>query len=223
MQKELDATHYIKSTEYIPKERAAREFSQELGEDFVSFLDYNPLLASIEVKLYAEYTNSDSISIIESNFQEFPQVKEVFYQKNLVNLINDNIKRISFYIFIFSLLLLFIAVVLINNTIRLSVYSKRFIINTMQLVGATNSFIRRPFMYKSIFQGVIGAAIAIMLLLGIIDLAQKELSGVISFSEYELLSILFLMVVAVGVFMTGISAWFAVNKYLRMKADELYY
>lgn len=223
LQKELDATHYVKSTEYIPKERAAREFSEELGEDFVAFLDYNPLLASIEVKLYAGYANPDSIAVIEGSFQDYPQVKEVYYQKNLVNLINDNLKRISFYIFVFSLLLLLIAVVLINNTIRLSVYSKRFIINTMQLVGATNSFIRKPFLYKSIFQGLLGAAIAILLLLGIIDVAQKELSGVISFKEYELLSILFAIVVVVGVVLTGISAWFAVNKYLRMKADELYY
>ncbi|MCF8372138.1 MAG: permease-like cell division protein FtsX [Bacteroidales bacterium] len=223
LQKELDATHYIKSTEYIPKERAAREFSEELGEDFVTFLDYNPLLASIEVKLYAGYANPDSIAVIEGSFQDYAQVKEVYYQKNLVHLINDNLKRISFYIFIFSLLLLLIAVVLINNTIRLSVYSKRFIINTMQLVGATNSFIRRPFMYNSIFQGLLGAAIAILLLLGLIDVAQKELSGVISFKEYELLSILFAIVVAVGIVLTGISAWFAVNKYLRMKADELYY
>jgi cell division transport system permease protein len=223
LQKELDATHYVKSTEYIPKERAAREFSEELGEDFVTFLDYNPLLASIEVKLYASYANPDSIAVIEGSFQDFPQVKEVYYQKNLVHLINENIKRISFYIFIFSILLLFIAVVLINNTIRLSVYSKRFLINTMQLVGATNSFIRKPFLYKSIFQGLLGAAIAILLLIGIIDVAQKELSGVISFKEYELLSILFLMVVVMGIVLTSISAWFAVNKYLRMKADELYY
>ena len=223
LQKELDATTYVKSTEYIPKERAAKEFSEELGEDFVGFLDYNPLLASIEVKLYAQYANPDSIAVIEGSFQDFPQVKEVYYQKNLVNLINDNVQQISLYIFAFSLLLLFIAVVLINNTIRLSVYSKRFIINTMQLVGATNSFIRRPFIYKSVLQGVLGAAIAILLLLGIIDLAQQELSGVISFKEYELLGILFLLVVAVGVVLTCLSAYFAVNKYLRMKADELYY
>ena len=223
LQKELDATLYVKSTEYIPKERAAKEFSQELGEDFVEFLDYNPLLASIEVKLYASYANPDSIAVIEGGFQDYPQVKEVYYQKSLVNLINDNVQEISLYIFAFSLLLLLIAIVLINNTIRLSVYSKRFIINTMQLVGATNSFIRRPFLYRGMLQGILGASIAILLLLGLIDLAQRELSGVISFKEYELLGILFLAVVAVGVVLSCVSAYFAVNKYLRMKADELYY
>ncbi|MEA3444465.1 MAG: permease-like cell division protein FtsX [Bacteroidota bacterium] len=223
LRKELDATYYVKSTEYIPKERAAEELSKELGEDFVEFLDYNPLLASIEVKLYADYANPDSIAIIESSFQEYQQVKEVFYQKNLVNIINDNIKKISVYILIFSVLLLFIAVVLINNTIRLSVYSKRFIINTMQLVGATNSFIRRPFLFRSILQGVISAAIAILLLIGIIDAAQKGLSGIISLKEYELLAILFFLVIALGIVLTGISSYLAVNKYLRMKADELYY
>ncbi len=223
LQKELDATSYVKSTEYIPKERAAREFSEELGEDFVDFLDYNPLLASIEVKLYADYANQDSIAVIERNFQEYPQVKEVFYQKNLVNLINDNIKKISFYILVFSILLLFIAIVLINNTIRLSVYSKRFIINTMQLVGATNGFIRRPFLYKSLLQGLVSSVIAIALLIGIIDAAQKGLSGVINFNEYELLAILFFLVIAMGILITSVSSYYAVNKYLRMKADELYY
>ncbi len=223
LRKELDATNYVKSTEYIPKERAAREFSQQIGEDFVEFLDYNPLLASIEVKLFADYTNPDSIANIEKNFHEYEQVKEVYYQKNLVSIINNNISRISFYILVFSLLLLIIAVVLINNTIRLSVYSKRFIINTMQLVGATNNFIRRPFIFRSILQGIISAAIAIILLIGIIDTAQKGLSGVISFKEYEIITILFLIVITIGIILTSLSAYFAVNKYLRMKADELYY
>lgn len=223
LQKELDATEYIKSTEYIPKDRAAREFSEDLGEDFVSFLDYNPLLASIEVKLYANYANPDSIVAIESSLQNFPQVKEIYYQRNLVDLVNKNIKKISFYILIFSALLFFVSVVLINNTIRLSIYSKRFIINTMQLVGATNSFIRQPLLLKSMVQGIVGGVIAIFLLLGIINFAQGEFSGVINFNEYEMLTLLFLSVIVIGILISGGSALFAINKYLRMKADDLYY
>jgi len=223
LQKELDATDYIKSTEYIPKDRAAREFSEDLGEDFVSFLDYNPLLASIEVKLYADYANPDSIVVIESSLQNFPQVKEIYYQRNLVDLVNKNIKKISFYILIFSALLFFVSVVLINNTIRLSIYSKRFIINTMQLVGATNGFIRQPLLLKSMVQGIIGGIIAIFLLLGIINFVQGEFSGVINFNEYEMLTLLFLSVIVIGILISGGSALFAINKYLRMKADDLYY
>ncbi len=223
LQKELDATEYIKSTEYIPKDRAAREFSKELGEDFVSFLDYNPLLASIEVKLYADYANPDSIASIENVFQDFPQVKEVYYQKSLVDLVNKNIRKISFYILIFSALLFFVSIVLINNTIRLSIYSKRFTINTMKLVGATNSFIRQPILLKTIVQGIIGSIVAIFLLVSVINLAQNELYGVINLNEYKEMALLFVSVVVVGILISGGSALFAINKYLQMKADELYY
>ena len=223
LQKELDATEYIKSTEYIPKDRAAREFSEEMGEDFVSFLDYNPLLASIEVKLYADYANPDSIANIETIFQDFPQVKEVYYQKSLVDLVNKNIKKISLYILIFTALLFFVSVVLINNTIRLSIYSKRFIINTMQLVGATNGFIRQPILLKTIVQGIISSIVAIVLLISVINLAQNELSGVINLNEYKELALLFFSVVIVGILISGGSALFAINKYLQMKADDLYY
>ena len=223
LKKDLDLTSYVKSTEYIPKERASKEFSEELGEDFVSFLDYNPLLASIEVKLYAEYTNPDSLAMIEKTFQTYPLVKEVYYQKNLVSLINDNIKKISIYLMAFSVLLFFISIVLINNTIRLTVYSRRFTINTMQLVGATNNFIRKPFLYHSILQGIIGSLIAILLLIGLINIAQNELYGIISLGEYELLSLLFIIVLFTGMIITGISSFVSVNKYLRMKPDELYY
>ncbi|PLX11221.1 MAG: cell division protein FtsX, partial [Marinilabiliales bacterium] len=144
LQKSLDASEYVKSTNYITKEEAAEELQQELGEDFINFLGFNPLLASIEVHLYAEYANQDSINFIEKDLQQYEQIKEVFYQKSLVSLVNENIRKISLIILIFSGLLLLVAITLINSTIRLSVYSKRFIINTMQLVGANRGFIRRP-------------------------------------------------------------------------------
>ena len=223
LQKTLDAAEYVKSTKYITKEQAAKELQEELGENFIDFLGYNPLLASIEVHLYADYANPDSIKIIEQDFQQYEQIKEVFYQKSLVSLVNENIRKISFIILIFSGLLFLIAIALINNTIRLSVYSKRFIINTMQLVGATRGFIRRPFLFRSVWQGIVAALLAIGLLSGVLYLAQKEFKEVINFQDVEIIGILFLGVLAIGIIINWISTFFAVSKYLRMNVDKLYY
>ncbi|MCK4637803.1 MAG: permease-like cell division protein FtsX, partial [Bacteroidales bacterium] len=162
LQKTLDASDYVKSTEYITKEKAAEELTKDLGEDFIDFLGYNPLLPSIDLRLKAEYANIDSLAIIEKDLLANKNVKEVFYQKSLVHLINKNLRRISIIILGFSILLLIIAIALINNTIRLSVYSKRFLIKSMQLVGATQAFIRRPFILKGILHGILGAFIAIL-------------------------------------------------------------
>ncbi|MFO7844843.1 MAG: permease-like cell division protein FtsX [Bacteroidales bacterium] len=223
LQKSLDATEYVKSTKYITKEQAAKELQEDLGENFIEFLGYNPLLASIEVHLYADYANPDSIRIIEKDFQQYEQIKEVFYQKSLVSLVNENIRKISFIILIFSGLLFLIAIALINNTIRLSVYSKRFIINTMQLVGATRGFIRRPFLYRSVWQGIVAALFAIGLLTGVLYLAQNEFEEVVSFQDIEIIGILFLGVLVIGIVINWLSTFFAVSKYLRMNVDKLYY
>jgi cell division transport system permease protein len=153
LRKTLDASPYVRTTEYISKEEAAKELQEELGEDFIGFLGYNPLSSSIEVRLKADYANPDSIRKIEDELMSHRPVREVFYQKSLVDLVNDNVRKISAIILIFSGLLFFVAIVLINNTIRLSVYSKRFIINTMKLVGATWGFIRRPFVAKGMAHG----------------------------------------------------------------------
>jgi len=223
LQKTLDAAEYVKSTKYITKEQAAKELEEELGENFIEFLGYNPLLASIEVHLYADYANPDSIKVIEQDFQQYEQIKEVFYQKSLVSLVNENIRKISLIILIFSGLLFLIAIALINNTIRLSVYSKRFIINTMQLVGATRGFIRRPFLYRSVWQGIVAALLAIGLLNGVLYLAQKEFKEVINFQDIEIIGVLFLGVLFIGIIINWISTFFAVSKYLRMNVDKLYY
>ena len=223
LQKTLDAAEYVKSTKYITKEQAAKELQEDLGENFIEFLGYNPLLASIEVHLYADYANPDSIKIIEQDFQQYEQIKEVFYQKSLVSLVNENIRKISFIILIFSGLLFLIAIALINNTIRLSVYSKRFIINTMQLVGATRGFIRRPFLFRSVWQGIVAALLAIGLLNGVLYLAQKEFKEVINFQDIEIIGVLFLGVLFIGIIINWISTFFAVTKYLRMNVDKLYY
>ena len=166
LQKDMDAKQYVKSTEYISKDEAAAKLKNDLGEDFVNFLGYNPLSPSIDVYLYAKYTIPDSVSKIEKYVMEYPFVKEVYYQESLLYLINENVKKISLFILIISLFLFLIALTIINNTIRLSVYSKRFLIRTMQLVGATKSFIRRPFIVKSVFHGLIAGLIAMTLLLG---------------------------------------------------------
>lgn len=223
LQKILNAAAYVRVAEYINKDQAAETLKEELGEDFVEFLGYNPLLASIEVKLAADWANPDSMARIEAQINSFPQVKEVYYQKNLLDAIHENVKRITIVLAIFSLLLLLIAIALINNTIRLSVYSRRFLINTMQLVGATRGFIRKPFLLKSMLHGLAGATVAIVLLSIFIYGLSNEMNGVIGFSNILLIAVLFLIVIGIGIFITLISTFFAVNKYLRLKTDQLYY
>ena len=223
LQKILDAKQYVKSTDYITREEAARETAEELGEDFIEFLGYNPLPASIDVKFYADYANPDSIDAIEKELQRFEEVDEIMYHESLIHLVNENVRKISLIILAFSGLLFFIAVALVNNTIRLSVYARRFLINTMQLVGATNSFIRKPFLFKSAEHGIYASVVAILLLIGVIYLIQKEFMEVISFRDIDILAILFIIVIFLGITLNWISTYFAINKYLRMKSDDLYY
>jgi cell division transport system permease protein len=223
LQKNLDTKAYVKSTDYITKEEAAQETSEELGENFIEFLGYNPLPAFIEVKFYAQYANSDSIAAIEKELQRFAEVEEVIYQESLIRLVNENVRKISLIILVFSAVMFFIAAALVNNTIRLSVYARRFLINTMQLVGATNSFIRKPFLLRSAGHGIYAAIIAILLLTGVIYLIQQEFMEVVSFEDIEILGILFVLVIVLGIILNWVSTYFAINKYLRMKSDDLYY
>ena len=222
MQKVLDATEYVKSTEYITKEQAARLLQQDLGEDFISFLGYNPLLSAIDVRLKASYANNDSISWIEKDLLANPKIKEVFYQKSLVNMVNENVKKISLVILAFSSLLLVISIALINNTIRLSIYSKRFLIKSMQLVGATQGFIRKPFVITGMIQGIYGALIAIGLLVGVLYIAQKEVPELFELQDMELFLSLFGIVMVLGIFISWISTAMAVRKYLRLKTEDMY-
>ena len=223
LRKTLDASVFVRYTEYISKERAAKELKEQLGEDFISFLGYNPLSASLDVRMKADYANQDSINKIEIFLMQFKQVKEVHYQKSLVSLVNENVSRISLVIVLFSSLLLFIALVLINNTIRLTVYSRRFLINTMKLVGATWGFIRKPFLLKSILHGLYASLIAIAMLSGLIFLIKKEFGDLIDIVDPQFIIIIFGVVIVIGVLINLISTYFAVNKFLRLKADDLYY
>ncbi|TVR70110.1 MAG: FtsX-like permease family protein [Marinilabiliales bacterium] len=223
IQKNLDAARYVKSTRYITKERAASELEDMLGEDFISFLGYNPLSPSIEVNLFAAWANPDSIAVIEKDIEQFQDVQEVYYQKSLVHLVNENIRRISIIITAFSLMLFLISLSLINNTIRLSVYARRFIINTMKLVGATNAFIRRPFLARSAAHGLYAAILANGLMFGLIYTVQKEFADLFGFHDLQTIGLLFLSIVILGIIINWISTFFAVSRYLRMKTDDLYY
>ena len=222
MEKALSASAMVKSVSYLDKERAAEQMKQELGEDFVEFLGYNPLLSSIDVKLYADYATPEGMQQVENLIKDYPEVKEVHYRKDMVYLINENINKISLVLFCFSGLMLLVSVTLINNTVRLMVYSKRFLIRTMQLVGATNNFIRRPFVGSSLMQGIIGGLIATVLIASVIYLLAHELSGVISFDNIYVVIILFACVFAVGILMTLISTLVSVNRYLNVRTADLY-
>ena len=182
----LKAQPFVKSLKYVDKDSAALVLQKELGEDFTGFLGFNPLFNSLEVKLFAQYTHSDSLAVIEKNLMQNPQVKEVFYQRSLVSVINENVRKISIFLLIFSGLLLFVFSVLINNTIRISVYSQRFIINNMLLVGATRSFVRKPFIRKSILYGIYGAFLSWILLAAFMITYKKELSGMIDTTKRSL-------------------------------------
>lgn len=223
LKKKLDTKKYIKSTEYITKQQAAKKLQKELGENFIDFLGYNPLLPSIDVRFKAEYANVDSLALIEKKILANKNVKEIFYQKSLVQLLNKNIKKISFLILGFCLLLFIISVTLINNTIRLSVYNKRFIIRNMFLVGATQRFIRKPFIIKGILCGVFSSFFAILLLLGFIYFFQSQIPDYIILYDIKIYLYIFALVITIGIIISWISSYFAVKKYLNTKIDKLYY
>jgi cell division transport system permease protein len=223
LQKDLDGKLYVKSTEYVSKDEAAAKMKEDLGEDFINFLGDNPLPPSIDVYLYANYTSPDSVARIEKYVLEYPFVKEVYYQESLLFLINENVRKISFFLLIISSFLFLIALTIINNTIRLSIYSKRFIIRTMQIVGATRSFIRRPFLVQSAFHGLLAALIAMGLLMGLLYLIEKEFLLMFTFESTNLLILLGVSLIITGVLINIISTFFSVNRYLSISEDKLYY
>lgn len=221
-QKILDASDFVKSTSFTTKEQATADLKTDLGEDFVEFLGYSPLLASIDVKLNAEYGNTDSLQIITNELSENANVFEVYYQKDLIDKLNSNVNRLSFFLLIFCVLLFFIAFALINNTIRLSVYSKRFLIRTMRLVGATNSFIQKPFLSKGIYQGIYSSLFAIFMLIGAIQLVQGDTANMLNIDDLKIIGIVFLLILASGLVISIFSTFFAVRKFIKLNENELY-
>lgn len=223
LQKELDAKPYVKSTQYISKDEAAVKLQEDLGEDFLNFLGYNPLSPTIDVFLFAGYTHPDSIQAIEKYILEYPVVNEVYYQESILHLIDENVKKISIFLVILSLFLFLIAFTIINNTIRLSIYSRRFLIRTMQLIGATRGFIRKPFIIRSAIQGFIAALIAMILLLSMVFFIEREFLELVAFKSTNLLLLLGLLLIVAGVLINVISTYFSVNRFLNISEDKLYY
>ncbi len=223
LQKILDVKPYVKSTELVSKDKAAQILKQDLGEDFVNFLGKNPLSASINVHFYADYATTDSLAQIQKKLMEYKVVKKVSYQKDLLGLIENNIRKISFVLFFFASLLFVVSYALISNTIRLSIYSQRFIIRTMKLVGATRSFIRNPFLINSIKLGLVSSIIALTILSFLIYLGKGEFEDLIFINDTNLMLILYLGIIGFGIVISYLATFFSVNKYLRLREQELYY
>ncbi|MGL4994293.1 MAG: cell division protein FtsX [Bacteroidales bacterium] len=213
---------YTREVTYITKDQALKELVQELGEDPKEFLGFNPLLASIEVKLKAEYANNDSISKIETNLKKSSNIRDILYRKELISAVNDNVKRIGLVLIVLAGLLTAISFVLISNTIRLTIYSQRFLIHTMKLVGAKDSFIRSPFIWSNIACGVIAAILANGMLLGVVHRLSLEVEDIWSMITPEVMVITAGSTLLFGILLTAISAYFAVNRYLNMKYNKLF-
>ena len=223
MQRTLKALPFIKSTEYISKEQAAKELEEELGENPEPILGFNPLQATIEVKLHSQYANPDSLKMIEKKIKNYTSVSDLLYRKDMMEMVNDNMKRVSLILLALAGVLMTISFVLIGNTIRLLIYSKRFLIHTMKLVGATAGFIRRPFVWYNVVSGFFASILAILMLTGALFYLQNELSGFIQLLDIKALIIAYVGILIIGISLSIVATVFAVNKYLRMDVDKLYY
>jgi len=222
LQKQLQTNPNVKLAQYVPKEMAARNLQKDLGEDFVSFLGYNPLPESIDVYLNADYANNVAIEKFKTQLLKNPVVKEVKYQASLVDMMNQKLASISLIILAFTAIFLVVSVALINNTIRLAIYSQRFLIKSMQLVGATKGFIRKPFLLYGIWHGLLGGLIAIILLIGMLYLATIQIPDLVILQNYTEFGMVFLAVIGIGIFISAFSTYLAVSKFLRLKIYDLY-
>jgi len=220
---ELSQAEYSKEVVYISKKEAAEIYASEIGEDFVKFLGDNPLKNAIDVTLKSDFVTPEKMDEIEKNLLIRSIVAEVVYDKPLIELLTKNINRISFWMLLLSAIFTLIAVVLINSSIRISIYSKRFTIKTMQMVGATKGFIRRPFIWKSIKLGIIGALVSNVALIGFIIYINKMVPEIELLSDYKELGILFLFIIIMGILITWLSTFFATQRFLNLRTDELYY
>jgi len=222
LQHQLENNPMVKQTQFMTKEIAAKNLQKDLGTDFVQFLGYNPLSQSIDVYLKAEFANNKDISILKTELLKNSLVKEVKYQQSLVDKMNENLASITLVILAFAGIFVVVSVGLINNTIRLAIYSQRFIIKSMQLVGATKGFIRKPFLLYGIWHGLLGALTAIIILMFTLYLANKTLPELVVLQNYYEFGLVFLIVIGLGVFISGFSTYLAVNKFLRSKIVSLY-
>ncbi|WP_417611200.1 cell division protein FtsX [Owenweeksia hongkongensis] len=222
-QKSLELTPYVKTTEFISKEEAAAELKEELDEDFMDFLGYNPLLNSIEVRLKADYVNEEQLTFLEKEYSKKSFVNEVVYDKPLIQMMNENIERIGLFLIAGSILLSLIAIALINSSIRLSIYSRRFLIKTMQLVGATKTFIRKPFIWRSLRHGLLGSLVALGFLTLLIYYVSLNVPGFTELQNPVKLALLYTGVLLIGILISMSCTFFALRKYLKLTTDQLYY
>ena len=219
----LDKERFIKSTVFVSKEQGKREMADMLGEDFLEIFETSPIPVSIDVTLNADYVSADSLEVVRAEIGKSPLVDEVTYQRSLVDALNANLSRISMVLAVFIALLLFISFVLINNTVRLNVFARRFTIHTMKLVGATKSFIRAPFIVQSAFQGVFAAIIAIIVLVVMLFFVKSGFEQLFEVFRLELLLLVAGIVLVSGLVICVTSTYFVVGKLVSLKKDELYY
>lgn len=222
-QSELDSLEFIHSTRFVSREEGTEEMKEMLGEDFLSVFETSPVPSSLELTLEAQYVEADSLDKVKARLLESPLVDEVDYQQSLVESLNENIGKISLLLGVFIVLLLFISFVLINNTVRLNVFARRFTIHTMKMVGATRSFIRSPFMVQAVFQGLFAAFLAILLLLLALFFVRRSFAQLFSIFQLKLLLLVIGIVIVSGVVICVVSTYFVVNKLVSLKRGELYY
>lgn len=218
----IAASPYAKSAEYVTKDMAAQQFKKEFGEDFISLLQYNPLYASVNLKAKAAYVNPDSLNKIESELTQSSIVREVYYQRALVDKLSQNVKKFGAIILAVSIILCLVVIVLIDNTIRLAMFSNRFLIKTMQMVGATRGFISKPFDMRSIINGFISALLAIIAIVLVMIYAMKQLPEIRMVEDYTLTVLLFIGMIIIGICISLLSTHRSVTKYLKKKLDDLY-
>ena len=218
----LQKSEAVKQVTFVSKEQAAAEMKKELGEDFVTFLGYNPLLASLNVRLKADFTDAQYVSAFKEKASQYPGVKEVYFQQSLIDSVNKNIRMFSLVILGFSLLLAIVAGALINNTIRIALYSKRLVIKSMRLVGATKGFILKPFVVNGILQGFLGAVIANVLLAVLIWYSGREIPDLAAVTDLMMVLQLMVAVMMGGMLISGVSTFVAVNRYLKRNSAELF-
>ena len=223
LQKTLSVASFVKSLRFISKDEAAETFSKDIGEDFVSFIGTNPLQNVIDLSLKAEYAEPDRMTEIKRELEQNSFVSEVVYDQSLVALIHENVNRIGLITLVFSALFTFVSVLLINASIRLSIYSKRFIIKTMQLVGATRSFIRRPFIRTNVRLGILSAFLAILLFYGSLLAIVKSYPEFSVLLDNTVLCIVFIGILAMGIFISWLSTYFATQRFLNLNTNDLYY
>ncbi|WP_350293122.1 permease-like cell division protein FtsX [uncultured Croceitalea sp.] len=223
LQKSLAMAEYTKAATYVSKEDAAEQYSEDIGENFQEFLGYNPLKNSVDVNLKADFVSPEQVTEIAETLSAKTYVDEVSYDKPLISLLNDNVKRISLWILIACAIFTVIAVLLINSSIRLSIYSKRFIIKTMQMVGATKRFIRKPFIATNIKLGLFGALIALIALAVVLYYVDTNFPELNLFQDITVLLILFLSILGLGILISYLSTYFATQRFLNLRTDDLYY